>query len=219
MAEHHLTLPTSQDRVRELRAGDTVYLDGEITVTGGLPAHKRMMECLTTGTPLPLTMSNAFIHLPHMIEERADGGYDVQYVNPTTSTRFDEFMPAFIRGFDLRVVGGKGGLGAEAVAAMRDVGCVYLSLLGGGSAILSAAIREVLQVEWRDFPSHFRLSRMRVADFGPLTVGIDAHGNSIYERLAQGALERRSAILERLDERRAAATPAPATHPIIGQNP
>jgi hypothetical protein len=85
--------------------------------------------------------------------------------------------------------------------------------------ILSAAIQEVLQVEWRDFPSRFRLSRMWVACFRPLPIGIDAPGNPVCGRRAKGALERRSAILERLTERRAAASSPPAINPIDGPNP
>ena len=37
------------------------------------------------------------------------GAFEVLYMNPTTSTRFNEFMPRIIRGLDLRLTGGKGG--------------------------------------------------------------------------------------------------------------
>lgn len=204
MAIVHITCPPDPSVVMQLRAGDLVYLTGEVVVTGGLPAHKRMIEHIEQEKPLPLTMSGTFIHLPHMIEETTDG-YDIHYVNPTTSMRFDAYMPRLIRAFDLRIVGGKGGLGRATADAMQEKGCVYVSLLGGGSAILSAAIKEVLQVEWRDFPTHFRLSRLRVEEFGPLTVGIDAHGRSLYEELEHGARERLPEIMAQLARRRETA--------------
>jgi fumarate hydratase subunit beta len=91
---------------------------------------------------------------------------------------------------------------------MEERGCVYLSLLGGGSPMLSAAIKEVLQVEWHDFPSHFRLSRLRVEELGPLTVGIDAHGRSTYTELEEQARARLPDILKQLDKRRAEQTAA-----------
>jgi hypothetical protein len=71
----------------------------------------------------------------------------------------------------------------------------------------SAKIAEdkVPQVESRGFLSHFRLSRMRVEDLGPLTVGIDAHDNSIYDRLETTARARLPAILEQLARHREAA--------------
>jgi fumarate hydratase subunit beta len=196
-----LDSPPSREDVLALRVGDLVYLSGEVTVTGGLPAHKRIVECIERGEDLPVPMDGTFIHLPHMVEE--DGaGYRIHYVNPTTSRRFDGFMPLFIRHYGLRIVGGKGGLGPDCVAAMRQTGCVYLSLLGGGSSLLSDAIKQVLQVEWKDFPAHFRLSRLHVEDLGPLTVGIDAHGNSVYEEISRSARERLPAIMARLAERR-----------------
>jgi fumarate hydratase subunit beta len=204
MATFHITCPPTPEAIRQLRVGDLVYLSGEIIVTGGQPAHKRMIEHIESWEPLPMPMSGTFIHMPHMVEETADG-YDVHYVNPTTSARFDAYMPRLIRAFDLMIVGGKGGLGRESVAAMREKGCVYVSLLGGGSAILSAAIKEVLQVEWQDFPSHFRLSRFRVEELGPLTVGIDSHGQSIYEQLESTARDRLPEIMAQLAHRRATA--------------
>lgn len=205
MATVSLHSPPSAEDVAALRTGDLVYLSGEIVVTGGLPAHKRMMDYLDKDLPLPIQMGGVFIHLPHMIEERSDGGYDIHYVNPTTSRRFDSYMPRLIRAFDLKIVGGKGGLGPEPAKAMAEKGCVYLSLLGGGSPLLSEAIEEVVAVEWKDFPPHFRLSKMRVKNLGPLTVGIDARGHSIYQSLDEQARERLPQIMAKLAQRREAA--------------
>ena len=64
-------------------------------------------------------------------------------MNPTTSTRFNGFMPGFIRRLGLRAVGGKGGLDRACADAMREAGCVYLSFLGGGCPLLSDAIKAV----------------------------------------------------------------------------
>jgi len=206
MATVHLSCPPPRAEIEKLAVGDLVYLTGEVIVTGGQPAHKRLIAHIQGGLPVPIDMSGVFIHLPHMIEERPDGdGYDIHYVNPTTSRRFDGYMPAIIRAFDLKIVGGKGGLGRDVVAAMRETGCAYLSLLGGGSAILSQAIKKVLQVEWRDFPPHFRLTKLYVEELGPLTVGIDAHGNSIYEQIETTARARLPEIMAHLAKRREAA--------------
>ena len=72
MATIYLNCPPTADDVAALQTGDLVYLSGEIVVTGGLPAHKRMIDYLDKGLPLPLKMDGVFIHLPHMVEERAD---------------------------------------------------------------------------------------------------------------------------------------------------
>jgi len=208
MAMHHLTLPPTRESVADIRVGDIVYLTGDIVVTGGLPAHKRIVEYLDAGKELPIEMGGVFIHLPHMVEEKPDGSWTIHYVNPTTSTRFNNFLPRFIRDLDLHILGGKGGVGEEAVEAMRENGCIYVSILGGGSPIMSECIKEVRQVEWREFPAHFRLSRLRVENLGPLTVGVDAHGGSIYDALNEQARDRLPEILAQLDRRRAEAAGA-----------
>jgi fumarate hydratase subunit beta len=69
---------------------------------------------------------------------------------------------------------------------MQETGCVYLSLLGGGSPLLSSSIRDVITVEWRDLVSHYRLAHLRVDRLEPAVVAIDAHGNSLYENIAKG---------------------------------
>lgn len=208
MAVVHLNCPPSAEEVAGLQLGDLVYLSGEIVVTGGLPAHKRMIEYLDRGEPLPIAMDGVFIHLPHMVEQQADGHYLIHYVNPTTSRRFDDFMPRLIRAFDLKIVGGKGGLGPAAAQAMAETGCAYVSLLGGGSPILSEAIKDVLAVAWTDFPPHFRLARLRIENLGPLTVGIDARGVSRYQALEDEARSRLPAIMAQLASRRETAEAA-----------
>ena len=84
--------------------------------------------------PLPIDIrGGSLLHLGSYSRE-TDGKFDVLYMNPTTSTRFNGYMPEFIRHYDLRLVGGKGGLDHASAEAMREVGCVYLSFLGGGAA-------------------------------------------------------------------------------------
>jgi fumarate hydratase subunit beta len=198
-----LKLPISEADVRKLKAGDFVLLDGDIVITAGLPTHQRIQDYVDAGKPLPMDLtSGTLFHLGSYSQEK-DGAFEVLYMNPTTSTRFNPFMPGFIRRFGLRMVGGKGGLDWESAKAMKDVGCVYLSFLGGGSALHSAAIKAVHQVVWDDLVAHYRLVKLNVEALGPLVVGIDSHGNSSFERLGQQARERMPEILKGLDEARA----------------
>lgn len=126
-------------------------------------------------------------------------------MNPTTSTRFNPLMPRLIRHFGLTAVGGKGGLDAACAAAMAEVGCVYFSFLGGGAPLHSAAIQAVRDVAWNDLVAHYRLVRLAVDGLGPVTVGIDAHGNSLFRSLHEDATARMPEILKRLAEDRDAA--------------
>jgi fumarate hydratase subunit beta len=199
-----LDLPLAPEAIQRLRAGDMVTLTGEITVTAGLPTHQRIAEHLDAGRPLPVDLTGGtLLHIGSYSRDTADGGLEVLYINPTTSTRFNGYMPRFIRAFGLRAVGGKGGLDAACAQAMREVGCVYLAFPGGGSPLLSDAVKGVVSVHWPDLIAHFRLVTLRVERLGPLTVGIDARGHSLYDELQEQARARMPEILAGLDARRA----------------
>jgi fumarate hydratase subunit beta len=187
----HLTLPLSRAEVENLELGEMVLVSGHVTMSIGLPTHKRMVEHLDNGTPLPVDLANgAFFHLSCYNRELPDGSHEALYLNPTTSTRYNPFMPRLIEGYGLRLVGGKGGLDAASVQAMQRQGCAYLSFLGGGCTLLSQAIRRVMAVHWTDYIAQFRLLTLEVSGLSPATVAIDAHGNSLYEQLQARAQER-----------------------------
>lgn len=202
-----LRMPLSREDARSLRAGDMVLLEGEIVITAGLPTHQRLLRCVEESAAPPIDLAGgSLLHLGSYSRDTPDGGLEVLYMNPTTSTRFNPLMPRLIRHFGLTAVGGKGGLDQACAAAMAEVGCVYFSFLGGGAPLHSAAIRAVRQVAWNDLVAHYRLVRLAVEGLGPVTVGIDAHGNSLFNTLQQGAEARLPAILGQLDRDRARAT-------------
>lgn len=207
-----LTLPLSRADARALKLGDTLMLDGEVTVTAGFSTHQRMARALDAGEALPIALAGgAFFHMGSSCREER-GRWVTNYVNPTTSTRFDAYMPGIIRRLGLTATGGKGGMGRDCVEALREVGGVYFSMPGGASPLLSQGAVERLETGWDDLIEQFRLSRFRLDGFGPVTVAIDAHGNSMYDRLQQAASARLPDILADLErarreqaERRAAA--------------
>lgn len=201
-----LTLPLTQDEARSLRVGDLVMLGGKIVATAGFPTHQRIIEALDghRTLPFPLTGSAVF-HLGSSCREEC-GRWLPNYVNPTTSTRFDAFMPDIIRGLGLTSTGGKGGMSAACVQAMKEVGCVYFSMPGGASPLLSKGVVERLATGWDDLIEQFRLARFRLEQFGPVTVAIDAHGNSMYQALQKQARDRLPDILKELEAARHAPT-------------
>lgn len=203
-----LTLPLTPEQARGLKLGDTVLLDGLVSMTAGLPVHQRIADALANGRVLPSPLKEgAFFHMGSSCRQEA-GRWVPNYVNPTTSTRFDAYMPGLIRGLRLTSTGGKGGMGVACVEAMREVGCVYFSLPGGASPLLSEGAAERIETGWDDLIEQFRLSRFRLSGLGPATVAIDAHGNSMYADLQRRARERMPDILKELDERRQQAPSA-----------
>ncbi|NML47604.1 fumarate hydratase [Ramlibacter sp. G-1-2-2] len=200
--EHRLNFPLSEADARRLRAGDLVTLDGEIVVTAGMPTHERLLRCLDGDEPLPMQLQEASVMHLGSYSREADGRFEVLYINPTTSTRFNPFMPRLLRGFRWHAVGGKGGLDRASAEALQEVGGVYLSFLGGGCTLLSHAIEEVRQVGWSDMLTHYRLVRLKVKGLGPTTVGIDAQGRSLYDDEKAAAQARRAAIIAQMDAAR-----------------
>lgn len=187
----HLRLPLAREDVEALTLGEPVVVSGPVTMSIGLPTHQRMVEHLDAGAPLPVDLRDgAFFHLSCFNRERADGSHEALYLNPSTSTRYDPFMPRLVEGAGLRLVGGKGGLDAACVQALQRQGCAYLSFLGGGCALLSRSIRRVVSVHWTDYIAQFRLVTLEVAALGPATVAIDAHGRSLYAQLQADAARR-----------------------------
>ncbi|WP_295551416.1 fumarate hydratase C-terminal domain-containing protein [uncultured Pseudacidovorax sp.] len=200
--EHRLSFPLTEADARNLRAGDLVTLDGEIVITAGMPTHERLLRCLDGHEPLPMALQEASVmHLGSFSRDMGER-FEVLYLNPTTSTRFNPFMPRLLRGFRWHAVGGKGGLDAASAEALQEVGGVYLSFLGGGCTLLSHAVQDVVEVGWRDMLTHYRLVRLKVQGLGPATVGIDAQGRSLYDEEKAAAQARRAAIVAQMDAAR-----------------
>jgi len=198
---HDLTLPLTREQVLDLRLGDMVRLSGEITVSIGLPTHKRLAQAIDDGAPLPVDLRDgAFFHLSTYVNETANGP-EALYLNPSTSTRYNPWMPTLIRGLGVRLVGGKGGLDDASAMALRDCGCAYLSFPGGGLNLLSRGLRRVVAMNWTEYISQFRLLTLEVEQLGPATVAIDAYGNSLYTQLHERAIERMPGIVDVLRHR------------------
>ena len=197
-----MKFPLSAADARALRAGDQVVIDGEIVMTAGLPTHERLARCLDGAEPMPMDLRGASVFHLGSFSRETDEGFEVLYLNPTTSTRFNPLMPRLIRGLEWHAVGGKGGLDQACAEAMRETGCVYLSFLGGGATLHSQAIRRVVEVGWRDMLVHYRLVRLAVEGLGPVTVGIDAHGRSLYAEEQSTARARLPEILRDLEAAR-----------------
>ena len=88
--------------------------------------------------------------------------------------------------YGVRAICGKGGFPDEAIEPMPRLGMVYFAIVGGAAALETTQIEEIEEVAWEELMPEC-LWRFRVKDFGPLTVGIDAHGNSLYHDVQTAA--------------------------------
>jgi L(+)-tartrate dehydratase beta subunit len=194
MAEHRLTFPASEEDIRKLRSGDLVTVDGHIIGIRDR-SHIRIFD---EGIEPPLDLSGAFLlHTAPNVRKRDDGGYDPMCIGTTTSARMVRFTEGLGRDYGVRAIAGKGGLPDEAIEPMREHGMVYFAIVGGAAALETTQIEEIEEVYWEELMPEC-LWKFRVKDFGPLWVGIDSHGGSMFHDVNEAANKRLEDILARL---------------------
>jgi L(+)-tartrate dehydratase beta subunit len=194
MPEHRLTFPASDEDIRKLRAGDLVTVDGHIIGIRDR-SHIRIFD---EGVEPPLDLSGAFLlHTAPNVRKRDDGGYDPMCIGTTTSARMVRFTEGLGRDYGVRAIAGKGGLPDEAIEPMREHGMVYFAIVGGAAALETTQIEEIEEVYWEELMPEC-LWKFRVKDFGPLWVGIDSHGGSMFHDVNEAANKRLEDILARL---------------------
>jgi L(+)-tartrate dehydratase beta subunit len=194
MATHRLTFPTTEEQIRELRAGDEVVVDGHIV---GI-RDRTQIRIFDQGVEPPWDLTGAFLlHTAPGVRKLGEGRYEPVCIGTTTSARMVRFTEPLGAKYGVRAICGKGGLPDEAIEPMQRLGMVYFAIVGGAAALETTQIEEIEEVAWEDLMPEC-LWRFRVKDFGPLTVGIDAHGNSVYRDVQAEARKRLEGILERI---------------------
>jgi fumarate hydratase subunit beta len=171
-----VTLPLTDSILKDLRAGDNLLLTGVMYV-GRDAAHKRMIEALDQGKPLPMDIKGQTIYF--MGPSPARPGRPIGSAGPTTSGRMDAYSPRLIAE-GLKGMIGKG-LRSQAVKdAMVKHKAVYMGAIGGAGALISKSIKKAEVIAYEDLGAEAVL-RLEVEDF-PVTVINDIYGGDLYEQ-------------------------------------
>ena len=173
---HYVNLPLTEEKARQLRCGDTVYLTGEV-YTSRDAGHKRMVELLSRGEDLPFDPQNATIY--YVGPSPARPGQVIGSAGPTTSGRMDAYAPRLLS-VGARGMIGKGARSAEVGEAMKRYSGVYFGAIGGAGALLAKCIKKAELIAWEDLQSE-ALRKLWVENM-PLVVVIDCEGNDLYEK-------------------------------------
>lgn len=173
--EHNLTVPCTAADLAALRAGDTVLLSGTV-YTARDAAHKRMMEALDAGQPLPFPLEGSAIYYVGPTPERP--GQVIGSAGPTTSGRMDAYSPRLLA-LGNRVMIGKGKRSAAVKDAVVQHGAVYLAALGGAGALMAQSVTALEVIAWPDLGCE-AVRRLTVHRM-PLTVVLDSHGGDLYQ--------------------------------------
>lgn len=173
--EKKITLPITDEDIKNLKAGDSVLLSGSI-ITGRDAAHKRLYELIQKGEKLPVDIKGELIY--YVGPAPAKPGYAGGPAGPTSSYRMDKYAPSLL---DLGLKGmiGKGARNKEVVdAIVRNKG-VYLVAIGGAAALIAKSIKSEAILCYEDLGTE-AVRRYEVEDF-PCIVAIDSNGNNVYE--------------------------------------
>ena len=174
--EHYVNLPLTEEKAKQLRCGDTVYLTGEI-FTSRDAGHKRMVELLERGENLPFDSMDATIY--YVGPSPARPGQVIGSAGPTTSGRMDAYAPTMLS-MGARGMIGKGARSPEVIEAIKRHHGVYFGAIGGAGALLAKCIKSAELLAWEDLQSE-ALRRLWVEDM-PLVVVIDCEGNDLYKQ-------------------------------------
>ena len=173
--EKHITVPFDKDTVKELKAGDYVYLTGTI-YTARDAAHKRMYEALQRGEALPFDIEGNVIY--YMGPSPAREGRPIGSAGPTTASRMDKYTPALLD-LGMRGMIGKGRRTEAVRESMMKNQAVYFAAVGGAGALLSKSITRAEVIAYEDLGTE-AIRRLEVKDF-PVIVVMDCEGNNLYD--------------------------------------
>ena len=177
--EVSLRAPIDEATIRSLKVGDVVLLNGP-AFTGRDAVHHH----LTTHEPPVDLRGGVIYHCGPVVAKRPDGGWTITAAGPTTSIREEPYQADIIGKFGVRVVMGKGGMGAKTLAGLQQHGAVYLNAIGGAAQFYSRCIERVDGVSWLDFGTPEAMWHLQLKDF-PAIVTMDAHGHSLHRDLEQ----------------------------------
>jgi len=199
MAHHTLHMPAGEASIRALHIGDTVTL--EDTLFGIRDATQIHIFDRGRETRFDLR-GHAVIHTAPNVrrvepDEQHPTGYAPVCIGTTTSARMERFTRPLMERHGVRIIIGKGGLQDGSREAFRELGGVYLAIIGGTAALETTWIKRIEDVDLDDLNPE-SLWKFRIEGFGPLLVAMDAHGGSLYDAVNTRARGRREAALAKL---------------------
>ena len=199
MAHYEFDMPVTEAQVRQLRVNDTVTLHQ--TLYGIRDATQIHMFDHGRKTRFDMR-GHAVVHTAPNVKwvgetEAHPSGYAPICIGTTTSARMERFTRPLMEQYGVRIIIGKGGLFAASAQAFKDIGGVYLAIIGGTAALETTWIEQIEEVDLDDLNPE-SLWKFRIKGFGPLLVAMDSHGGSLYTAVNAAAKDQRAGVLAAL---------------------
>jgi len=170
-----INLPLTDEIIKDLHAGDNVMLSGVLYVARDA-AHKRLVETLDKGQPLPFDIKGQTIY--YMGPSPAKPGQVIGAAGPTTSGRMDSYSPRLMQE-GLKGMIGKGNRTKAVKEAMVKFKCVYFAAIGGAGALIAKGIKKADVVAYEELGAE-AIRKLEVENF-PVTVINDIYGKDLYD--------------------------------------
>lgn len=168
---------TTHDDIQSWKPGEQLLLSGRL-LTGRDAAHKRIIDTLAKGEPLPdgVNFKNRFIYYVGPVD--AVVGESVGPAGPTTATRMDKYTETMLSETGLIGMIGKAERGPVALEAIKKHKAVYLIAVGGAAYLISKAIEKSTVIAYEELGME-AIYEFEVKDM-PVTVGVDVTGESVH---------------------------------------
>lgn len=172
-----LTLPLDRTDLEGLQAGDACLLTGPLFTLRDA-GHIRLLEELDAANSddLPYGLDGQAIF--YAGPTPAAAGRPFGAIGPTTASRMDFAAPR-LHDAGIAATVGKGVRSDEVRKACMRNKAVYFVCVGGAAAYLAKCVTASTTLAYDDLGTE-ALRRIEVVDF-PVFVGIDVHGNDVYE--------------------------------------
>ena len=173
-----LITPISAEDVKDLRIGDTIYIEGYIA-TGRDSVHERVTG---EGKDMPVDIRDGvLIHAGPIVRDKGDGHYEMLACGPTTSMRMESFEYDFIKRTGVRILIGKGAMKENTEAGCKEFGAIHCVFPAGSAVVAANCVEEIESADWLDLGMPEGVFRCRVKEFGPLFVTIDTEGRNFFK--------------------------------------
>ena len=195
MAEYHLVSPLTDEDVKKLKLGDTVYISGEC-----FTCRSRLQKYIfdeENVLPFDTKDRNILIHNgPIVIKE--NGKWKLMSFMPTSSIRFEKWGAKSVDEWNLKMIVGKTTMGEKTAQMMKKKKCVHVSPRSVSPNLW------IDSIEVQDVYLYDELGRIEAAWFfklnelGPFIVDIDAEGNNYFDRLDKDISNKKDEALKKL---------------------
>lgn len=173
----YLKTPFTKDKLKQLRAGDIVFLTGTI-YSARDAAHMRMIEAINKGETLPFDIKNSIIY--YVGPTPAKPGIVIGSAGPTTSCRMDHLTVPLLE-LGMKGMIGKGIRSEEVIENIVKNQAIYFLAIGGAGALISNSIKEAEVIAYNDLGTE--AIRKLVVENLFLIVCIDIYGNYLFKNL------------------------------------